>query len=747
MSGFTPIQQSKLDYIYKRDTVGVVKTDSNTTVATQEKIPTGFSVGLEDVWMDSVGLTAGTTGAVASNIVKKANDVFNASYNAAHPNNTVNFSCVPMTSVHDVGSSQDYTGLLKGQAWQTGIKNWISPNYHSSFEPKFYVGASNLTPTFDSNNNISSGFYLLGSTPSCPFLFDYKSGVLTFLLAPAVSTGNYDLTSVSLVNGVYVTNYKIWVSGYIYTGKTLLTTPVGSGSTGSGTTDSALVMNIGKNAYVYGATGTAPTYDQATGTITFPQTNIYGNSTTYRVYYSMYPVTGNLTDNILNSLYYNTITDHGVYPQNFSIQNKAHTISNDVIAGSYTPTLNVNTYEAGGTGTGSSFSVVFPSVTVTTPDLMGNPQYDPTVYYSQNGTIYNLTTDYLITISGLRYYTTGTTLNIYSGHIGATGIYNTIPNPPEATVKVFKFYQGDSTNELGSYSFNSTDLYWKTPGTNVPTSPTAGGTGTSPGDYYYSKSTKFLTIESTYPPKVVVTNQKGYSTGRLNLYTVNGVTTKGIAFVPNTFADEVTLPKDNIINQLAVVTDVKRIANKVQSSDTAPYAPQTVGPYTSNLITSLYSFDPAYNPFTNEYFAQNIQTYILSTLYYNSAATGSFPTFTPGTRYLVIRLTTSSILPAFTLTLSPSEGSITTLFIKWHADSNNTDYGWYNGKQNRDSTDSNGYVGCSSNTPNNGSYYIKTPSSIDTNDVYISGPGYVDVCIGFTGRLPANNTGILFSPN
>jgi hypothetical protein len=190
------LQLSELDYVYKKTVANAVKTDSLSTAITAnaETIPTAFINSAGNVWSQANILSQGPTAAVAQGVAVKK-------------------TYIKMTSVHGVGTSQDY-GNLAGVAWASGITGWVGPEYGFDYNPQFLVGSYVGTPP-----NSGGPFNTIVNSLSYPFTFDYKSGVLTFLNGVPISPDN--LSSVAFSGGQYYTNKNIWVSGYVYTGQTV----------------------------------------------------------------------------------------------------------------------------------------------------------------------------------------------------------------------------------------------------------------------------------------------------------------------------------------------------------------------------------------------------------------------------------------------------------------------------------------------------------------------------------------------
>ena len=185
---------SQTDYLFKKVAANKVKTDSTATPisATNESYYTSNLVQSNNVWLQSRLLSGGPAGSGAPVVQLR--------------------TAVKMTSVHGVGVSQDFP-LLIGFSWNSGTTDWIDPSYNLLYSPTFYVGPTGSSPG-------SADVYTIASTPEFPFIFDYKSGILTFL--SAVPTAPYNLAFLTLgtpgTPNAFQTTYALWITGYTYKG-------------------------------------------------------------------------------------------------------------------------------------------------------------------------------------------------------------------------------------------------------------------------------------------------------------------------------------------------------------------------------------------------------------------------------------------------------------------------------------------------------------------------------------------------
>jgi hypothetical protein len=112
-----------------------------------------------------------------------------------------------MTSARGVGPNPDIVALT-GMAWTSGITNWVDKKFHIGFAPTFEVA---------SGDNPAPGDYkTIDNSSDYPMIFDYKSGVLTFLVTPYAANG-VDLTAKTGTD----TTWHVYITGYTYLGGTL----------------------------------------------------------------------------------------------------------------------------------------------------------------------------------------------------------------------------------------------------------------------------------------------------------------------------------------------------------------------------------------------------------------------------------------------------------------------------------------------------------------------------------------------
>jgi hypothetical protein len=211
------VTANQLDYVYKKNAVGVVKTDEvyiASISGLNEKIATSNLAFADNVWSESHYLYTGATAACAqpSSI---------GGFVATNP------GFVKLNSVWGTGATPS-NPLLIGIAWESGYLNWIPKLFGISYDLFIYAIPSGVpcTPT-----TIANGTAQRVSPASIQYVFDYTTGVLTFIGVPGpVGPANWNITSKTGTT----TTYDLYITqGYLYTGATLtnFTTPV-PGTTG-----------------------------------------------------------------------------------------------------------------------------------------------------------------------------------------------------------------------------------------------------------------------------------------------------------------------------------------------------------------------------------------------------------------------------------------------------------------------------------------------------------------------------------
>jgi len=709
--GIGSIQSSLLSYFFKKFATQKVKTDSSTTSISiyNELIPTSSIVNADNVWLDIDLLKQGPVS--ASSIVTK--------------------QTVKMVSVHGTGNPPEISSLA-GFAWNSGCTGWITSSYGIPYTPQFFIAPSNVN-TF---NITSPSFTPMAHNAGNYFIFDQKSGVLTFLAPPNTSMLPYDLTSTTDDGyGNTITSYSLWIVGYTYNGRLLSTN---TSNTGSGTTDPNLIRNIGINAYISGATGTY-TYDQLQQTLSFPMT-LVGNSLRYDLFFDL-SATGCTPSSLTYNTTYSNYTGNAGYTNqvNGIAQSGNFVVTPSVVLTNVNPATNVpvpvliSTVNAGGTGatgSGCKYSLSIP-VTISASDAMGNPSISNASSYlsiSNGSTIY--------TVSGIKYYSSTATIVVPLYYLQLQNIYNIIYNP---SLNYAAFGGGVSAYTIAA---NSSTLVFGpskgaySPGTNNPPSGNSSP-GVALGYTYYNDQQITLYVSSSGAVSLTITNNKGLSTTLASFFpsstTYSGYTSQtGIGYLGGA-VNETSVGSYS----LSGVTSITRIS--IQNATSSATVPNTGIPteVSSFISTSLTNYDCQYVPlgtnagcvFSSDQHSALAGTYILP------SGSSSLPS-SPSVKQLLLRIDVTAPITTFALTLgttAASHATISSMYVQWVDSSNGlTTSTWWNGLDAWTSGD-----GCGNGTPLSGSakYFFKLNTAYINS--YANG-SYIYVNVGFSGYMKLN---------
>jgi hypothetical protein len=166
----------KIDYLWKKVGFAATKTDiSSVKDATNEAIPSPLQIRGDKIMLNSASIPGSIPGSNTSVV-------------------TVYTTSLPIETTNDATASINRT-------WITGVTDWISPEFGSTYQAKVYI-----SPSGQAGNVASKGtqVFATGSGNSDEWFFDYQSGVLNFI-------GN-NLPSVSF------TGNSVYISGARYVG-------------------------------------------------------------------------------------------------------------------------------------------------------------------------------------------------------------------------------------------------------------------------------------------------------------------------------------------------------------------------------------------------------------------------------------------------------------------------------------------------------------------------------------------------
>jgi len=165
----------KIDYLFKKLGYGATKTDTNVNkLAANEAIPSPLLLRGDKVWAEAGNIPA----------VKPTADTTQVKlYNAVE-------------CTEDITSTGNRT-------WKTGITDWITPEFGSTYLVSVYIHDANDSAGAES---LANKVFLTGSGNNDEWFFDYQSGVLNFI-------GD------NLPNGKSFTGKSVYISGAVYQGR------------------------------------------------------------------------------------------------------------------------------------------------------------------------------------------------------------------------------------------------------------------------------------------------------------------------------------------------------------------------------------------------------------------------------------------------------------------------------------------------------------------------------------------------
>ena len=205
----------KVDYLWKKLGYSATKTDTNANKkAPNEAIASPLLIRSDTMWAQSSTIPA-TLPSSSSSVV------------AAYP------TSAPSECTLDGTSTANRT-------WKTGLINWISPEFGSTYQAKVYIH------TASDAGNASGGdqVFATGSGNDDEWFFDYQSGVLHFI-------GD------NLPNGVSFSGKSVYISGGRYIGDFGIGTVTNANISG-GNVSANISGNVDGGYGVFSANVTAP---------------------------------------------------------------------------------------------------------------------------------------------------------------------------------------------------------------------------------------------------------------------------------------------------------------------------------------------------------------------------------------------------------------------------------------------------------------------------------------------------------
>jgi hypothetical protein len=165
----------KIDYLFKKLGYGATKTDTIfNKLAANESIPSPLLLRGDRVWAES-GDIPGVKPSASTGVIT----IYSA-----------------VESVEDITATGNRT-------WKTGITDWITPEFGSTYLVNVYVHTSG-----DAGNaeTMANKVFVTGSGNNDEWFFDYQSGVLNFI-------GD------NLPNGKDFTGKSVYITGAVYSGQ------------------------------------------------------------------------------------------------------------------------------------------------------------------------------------------------------------------------------------------------------------------------------------------------------------------------------------------------------------------------------------------------------------------------------------------------------------------------------------------------------------------------------------------------
>lgn len=229
----------KVDYLWKKIGYSATKSD-NVKAGFEEAIPSPLQIRGDKVMSDS-GSIPGT--------IPGANTSILTVYTTSLP-----YEC-----------AVDGTTATPNRTWKTGLTDWISPEFGSTYQVKVWVNlASSAGNASTAGTSLSAG----GSGNNDEWFFDYQAGLLHFI-------------GTNLPNGVSFTGKSVYVSGARYTGTFGVSTPVSVGNlTISNVTISANTAAVSSSANIILSTSGSGAFKFTGNAVGLPSGNTAQRPTT-----------------------------------------------------------------------------------------------------------------------------------------------------------------------------------------------------------------------------------------------------------------------------------------------------------------------------------------------------------------------------------------------------------------------------------------------------------------------------------
>ena len=186
----------KVDYLWKKLGYGKSKTETNVVRKAPEE-------------------------AVASPLLLRGDKIWTQAHSI--PITLPDDSTVGVVEVYHTGGVKECTelaGTNPSRTWQTGLVDWIPPEFGSTYQVKVYIHTSSNS---GSAGNVAYEVAATGSGNNDEWFFDYQSGVLHFIGTNLPTGVNFSGKSVYVSGGRYIGQQGVqqFPDNFTFTGSTI----------------------------------------------------------------------------------------------------------------------------------------------------------------------------------------------------------------------------------------------------------------------------------------------------------------------------------------------------------------------------------------------------------------------------------------------------------------------------------------------------------------------------------------------
>lgn len=480
--------------------------------------------------------------------------------------------------------------------------------------------------------------------------------------------------------------------------------PTGAAGSGGGTGgccdefDYPLVRNIGLHAYINDFTVTDIAFDPVAITLTYT-IKIFGNAIYCDVDFQYYPP-------LDLSGYKYSIADTTTYNNNITSGQAIHTIRPSYSVptptpGNYLVTITIDTHNTWGIGNGSFLSKVVP-FTIGDSDPMGPPHIvAPYTYLGVTGTI--------VPISGISYFTDGSWVPVPKDGVSFDNMYNVIDN------QNFN-YNTFSVVKPAYATYHCIDLEYSNGSGGFIAFPHMNGNVN-----YFNALSQTLYITGIGPLQANLTNSIAKTNFNIPFFPTSNTWPGTQIYIGYVYPvpDEITIPLKS--GSSSSVLSITRCT--IASGEGTPQTPSlsNVVVNSPGTLSTLSTRDPAYYPYDGKFHTDDFTTSLNYTYILTRPAT-----FSTGTKYLLLKISTQGYLNTFVVNLGSSATGVANLWGLWTSSSTPTT--WYDW-----SIASNSSGGCGGGSNPGGKYTLQ----LNTSATYtVVGDIYVN--IKFTGYITKN---------